>query len=566
MATEVRLRRGTTAQNNAFTGALGEVTFDSDLKELRAHDGVTPGGFNIGKKDLPVFDTVTAASTARIPPGISGVVLNGRGVAGDGGGATYRRIGSEPGHAGKFQDASGNWWEISALQFTPQMFGAVGDGVVDDAPALNLLFDGGNKTIYVTEGNYVVGSYVRVWENTHVICHPKARFIFTGSQGFMNGIVGDTTFSTGYSGPGNIRFTGGTYGVPLPRTGSQTGCMAFAHGENILVENAVFDGLWRGHFIEFNACRHVQVRNSIFKNQQWAEGDTGRDAINIDYSWATGFPGFGTWDGTVCDDVLIEGNTFDGVQTGASSHASTPPATRQKNIRIVNNVYKNIGQHAAWCRYWDDVVISGNIVLGCDSIAFSLDNCSNAKVVNNVCRGVSRTTANHGIMLQECTDCLVLGNTVDNDGYTTLMTFALRSFGGNRNKIVSDGAKAGSSGVVNVTENTTLVDGFFVNTNMPDASVWNIPVPHGRDQGMVKVTTDTSSPSSLRGEWWYRVGSAAMVIGWKAAGSTSKEATTVLTGTTNPTFMTIGSGLAGNIQIENNIGAARTVRVKFDDS
>jgi hypothetical protein len=44
MATQVQFRRGTTTQNNAFTGAAGEITYDTDVKTLRLHDGVSQGG------------------------------------------------------------------------------------------------------------------------------------------------------------------------------------------------------------------------------------------------------------------------------------------------------------------------------------------------------------------------------------------------------------------------------------------------------------------------------------------------------------------------------------------
>ena len=44
MAKRVQLRRGTTAQSNAFTGAVGEVTVDTDKDVLVVHDGVTIGG------------------------------------------------------------------------------------------------------------------------------------------------------------------------------------------------------------------------------------------------------------------------------------------------------------------------------------------------------------------------------------------------------------------------------------------------------------------------------------------------------------------------------------------
>ena len=44
MSTQVQYRRGTATQNNAFTGALGEITVDTTNWTLRVHDGATAGG------------------------------------------------------------------------------------------------------------------------------------------------------------------------------------------------------------------------------------------------------------------------------------------------------------------------------------------------------------------------------------------------------------------------------------------------------------------------------------------------------------------------------------------
>lgn len=48
VATQVKRRRGTTAENDAFTGAEGEITVDTEKHELRVHDGLTQGGFKVG--------------------------------------------------------------------------------------------------------------------------------------------------------------------------------------------------------------------------------------------------------------------------------------------------------------------------------------------------------------------------------------------------------------------------------------------------------------------------------------------------------------------------------------
>lgn len=44
MPTQVRFRRGTTAQNNNFTGASGEITINTSNNTIRVHDGATLGG------------------------------------------------------------------------------------------------------------------------------------------------------------------------------------------------------------------------------------------------------------------------------------------------------------------------------------------------------------------------------------------------------------------------------------------------------------------------------------------------------------------------------------------
>ena len=74
MAKRVQLRRGTTAQINAFTGAVGEVSVDTDKDVLVVHDGVTSGGFPVAaranadgtisliKKDGTVVGSINATS------------------------------------------------------------------------------------------------------------------------------------------------------------------------------------------------------------------------------------------------------------------------------------------------------------------------------------------------------------------------------------------------------------------------------------------------------------------------------------------------------------------------
>ena len=60
MATQLQLRRGTTSQVAAFTGANGEVVVDTDKKTLFVNDGSTAGGLEIARAD---FSNISASAT-----------------------------------------------------------------------------------------------------------------------------------------------------------------------------------------------------------------------------------------------------------------------------------------------------------------------------------------------------------------------------------------------------------------------------------------------------------------------------------------------------------------------
>lgn len=47
MSEQWQIRRGTTQENDDFTGAQGELTMDTQTKGLRVHDGTTQGGIEV---------------------------------------------------------------------------------------------------------------------------------------------------------------------------------------------------------------------------------------------------------------------------------------------------------------------------------------------------------------------------------------------------------------------------------------------------------------------------------------------------------------------------------------
>lgn len=61
----LQIRRGTSAQNDNFTGLAGEITMDTTNKTLRVHDGETLGGFALARADaVPDAFDINSVSAA----------------------------------------------------------------------------------------------------------------------------------------------------------------------------------------------------------------------------------------------------------------------------------------------------------------------------------------------------------------------------------------------------------------------------------------------------------------------------------------------------------------------
>ena len=66
MAIQIQLRQGTTTEHNSFTGAVGEVTVDTDKKTVVVHDGTTVGGTPLLNANQLVDSTTTVKGIVRL--------------------------------------------------------------------------------------------------------------------------------------------------------------------------------------------------------------------------------------------------------------------------------------------------------------------------------------------------------------------------------------------------------------------------------------------------------------------------------------------------------------------
>ena len=184
MSSLLKLRRGSTVAHETFTGADGEITFNTDTNALVSHDGATAGG----------FEHITAAALAAS----TGSSLVGHIASGAGGVATTVQA--------KLRES------VSVKDF-----GALGDGVTNDGAAINLAISAAavlGCTLFFPVGVYKITStitwangvkYKGVGTNSANTKGSVLLFSVTGANASqINNPINDSTFA-------NIDFEGLTF-------------------------------------------------------------------------------------------------------------------------------------------------------------------------------------------------------------------------------------------------------------------------------------------------------------------------------------------------------------------
>jgi hypothetical protein len=121
-------------------------TGDPSCKTLSGAMTIDANGVtSLSSNAIPVFASRSAASALNLSS-FSAIRTLGYATAGDGGGSTYQKVGSQPycansNNTASFQDSSGNWWNIAETQYNIKQFGAKQDGSTDDTAAIKSALD-----------------------------------------------------------------------------------------------------------------------------------------------------------------------------------------------------------------------------------------------------------------------------------------------------------------------------------------------------------------------------------------------------------------------------------------
>lgn len=293
---------------------------------------------------------------------------------------------------------------------TPEMFGAVGNGLTDDTQAMQDAFEAaqhvvldGSKTYYCA-GTLVILDGTTLDMNGATIAGPDTA---DGLWQIFNFYEDDVY--TGYSGNGNITIRNGRF---LRST------ISFIHGKDTVIENCRFEDARRSHFIEICASQNFIVRDCSFKGMTLNYTPAQAEYINIDNAIQSHFPHAPEtspmFDGTPNDGILIDNCVFDrnsttmwdAVGKHARYSAEYPTLNRAKDITIRNCTVYGATEEAFLFRGAEDVTIE-NCKAYNSAALYWVQNCDDVKICNN--HIAEQTGVNR---VRDCNRVMINGNYV----------------------------------------------------------------------------------------------------------------------------------------------------------
>ncbi|MFE7073812.1 right-handed parallel beta-helix repeat-containing protein [Streptomyces sp. NPDC057620] len=290
-------------------------------------------------------------------------------------------------------------------------YGADSSGSANAAPgiqlALNAARDLGGAQVLVPPGVYLIGQTLRIYGNTRLTLMAGAEFRrnVAGTM-LINGDAGQAF--GGYTGHSRIVIEGGLWNMRGTTAGltASAMCISIGHATDIVIRDLEIRDVPGYHGIELNSTSHGTISGCQFRGYVDPGGRDFSEAVQIDLAKSVGvFGGFGPYDHTACQDVLVTGCHFGVSGTagttawprGVGSHSATIGRWHRR-VRVIGNSFEGILQYGVSAYNWEDTAISANNFVSCGSgvrlRAVILADAEDTKDVNGNPTGASQSMRN----------------------------------------------------------------------------------------------------------------------------------------------------------------------------
>ena len=136
------------------------------------------------------------------------------------------------------------------------------------------------------------------------------------------------------------------------------------HATNVTIKNATFLNNLKSHFLEFGGVKNAKITGCTFSGyyKNYVEG--GQECIQIDCCTdeSNVFPQYRPYDGTTCEDFVIDGNVFEDVFTGLGTHSMMSGKT-YKRITVTNNTFHNVKKRCIRFMNYEDSTAENNTMV-----------------------------------------------------------------------------------------------------------------------------------------------------------------------------------------------------------
>lgn len=329
----------------------------------------------------------------------SGIRTTGYATVGDGGGALYKYVASQPSHSGYFADPSGGYWELAESEIDPRMLGAKGDGTTDDTIALRNCALMSASRVRVRAGTYITQVVTLATAGQDWVIDGTLKLKSGSNSSALSITATDVTVSGGGVIDGNrTNQTRGQY-VGAVHAVTADGVRVDGSG-GLTIQNTAGPGVY---FIDCNRCSVINTRIVT----------TDLMAIFV-----------GTSNGTSITDVEVCGNRVDRsadttglTQCGILVQYNPSGAItdfRVRGNRVLMPTTSLVFGNVSIAIRATKGVCDGNQTRG-GYMGLSIDTATDVSVCGNSCVAFT----GYGIELPGSSRCSVMGNTLVGPGYGT---------------------------------------------------------------------------------------------------------------------------------------------------
>ncbi len=208
--------------------------------------------------------------------------------------------------------------------------------------------------IRMKPGSYTITSTIIVYSDTTLILEGCVFTNGFAGAGSMLRLYGDGVAGV-YTGTHDVTIIGGTFDGADHSSNSTA--VTMSHCKDIKFVGTRFTNQNTNHQLEINASQHVVVDQCRFDT--YNQGGGGTEMLQIDYSFAGGFPWYGPYDNTPCDDIRITNCSFVSGIDAIGSHSQTS-GVYHTNITVTDCTFQNLTGVAVKALGWDGVIVEGN--------------------------------------------------------------------------------------------------------------------------------------------------------------------------------------------------------------